>query len=162
MIDIANRQDRRIPIAKVRALAGRILEGEGREGDLSFCFVDNATIHALNRRYLRHDFATDVLAFPMDGTLIGEVVVSVDYAIAEAARRGIPWEEELLRYVAHGTLHLLGYDDHSPRAKKEMWTRQERYLTGPPSERAPGAGPAGDRASSPRRRRRSRPRSPSP
>ena len=55
-------------------------------------------------------------------------MISTDYAAAEARKRRIPVEEELLRYVAHGVLHLLGYDDHAPADKRRMWERQERYL----------------------------------
>jgi probable rRNA maturation factor len=55
-------------------------------------------------------------------------VISAEYAVAEAGKRKIPVEEELLRYVAHGILHLLGYDDHRPADKKRMWSRQEREL----------------------------------
>lgn len=129
MIFVADLQKRRIPAAKIRRLARCILRGEGAgAASLSFAFVDDREIRKLNRKFLRHDFATDVLAFRLDGDVLGEVVISTDYAAKEARKRGIPWEEELLRYVAHGTLHLLGYDDHDPRKKRIMWKRQEEYL----------------------------------
>lgn len=126
---IANLQKRRLPVAKVRRLARRILRGEGAgAANLSFAFVDDREIRKLNRKFLRHNVATDVLAFRIDGDVLGEVVISTEYAAKEARKRGIPWEEELLRYVAHGTLHLLGYDDHDPRKKRIMWKKQEGYL----------------------------------
>lgn len=125
MIYVANLQKKsRVPRAKVVRLAGRLL---GRR-NLSVAFVTNAEIRRVNRRFLKHDYPTDVLAFRLDPPLFGEVVVSAEYAAAEAGRRGIPVEEELLRYVAHGILHLLGYDDHDPREKARMWARQEREL----------------------------------
>jgi probable rRNA maturation factor len=125
MIHLTNRQRRvRIPAARVRRLAARIA---GRRS-LSIAFVGNAEIRRLNRRFLGHDYATDVLAFPLGTDLFGEVVVSAEYAAAEARRRGIPLEEELLRYVVHGILHLLGYDDHRPADRRRMWVRQEREL----------------------------------
>ena len=52
-----------------------------------------------------------------------ELVVSAEYAVGEASKRKITVEEELLRYVAHGILHLLGYDDHRPSDKATMWKR---------------------------------------
>jgi len=113
-----------IPAAKVRKLAVQIL---GRK-NLSVAFVTNAAIRKINRTFLRHDFATDVLSFPLDSDLVGELVISAEYAVGEAAKRKIPVEEELLRYVAHGVLHLLGYDDHRPADRKRMWARQEREL----------------------------------
>ena len=113
-----------IPAAKVRRLAGQIL---GKRS-LSVAFVTNAAIRKINRKFLNHDFATDVISFPLGTDLVGELVISAEYAVAEAAKRKIPVEEELLRYVAHGILHLLGYDDHRPADKKKMWARQEREL----------------------------------
>jgi probable rRNA maturation factor len=55
-------------------------------------------------------------------------VISTEYAMAEAKARGIAAAEELLRYVAHGILHLAGYDDHAPADRRKMWRRQEMYV----------------------------------
>lgn len=125
MIHVTNEQKKiRIPIANVRRLAIQIL---GRK-NLSIAFVTNAAIRKINRKFLKHDFATDVISFPLDSDLVGELVISAEFAAAEAAKRRIPVEEELVRYVAHGILHLLGYDDHRPAERKRMWARQEREL----------------------------------
>ena len=125
MIHLTNEQKKvPIPAAKVRRLSAQIV---GRR-NLSIAFVTNAAIRKINRKFLNHDFATDVISFPLGTDLVGELVISAEYAAAEAAARKIPVEEELLRYVAHGILHLLGYDDHRPADKKRMWSRQEREL----------------------------------
>ncbi len=126
MVQIANAQKKvRIPQRKVRRLARRLL---GKRG-LSLAFVTDAAIRRLNRRFLGHDRPTDVLAFRLDpGPLLGEVVVSAETAAREARRRALPAEEELLRYVAHGILHLLDWDDRRPRDRARMWARQEREL----------------------------------
>lgn len=129
-VEIANRQKRlAIPRAPLRRLCRAILEGEGAKRRLTFAFVDGATMRRLNRRHLRHDFDTDVLAFPLSEES-GEIVISTDFAAREAKRRGLSAREELLRYAAHGMLHLLGYDDHRPRDRARMWAVQERYLRG--------------------------------
>ena len=91
--------------------------------------MTNAAIRKINRRFLKHDFATDVISFPLGTDLLGELVISAEFAVGEAAKRKIPVEEELLRYVAHGILHLLGYDDHDPADRAAMWARQERELS---------------------------------
>lgn len=125
MIHLTNEQSRLpIPSAKVKRLATQLL---GKKS-LSIAFVTNAAIRKINKQFLKHDFATDVLSFPLGTDLFGELVISPEYAIGEARKRGIPAEEELLRYVAHGILHLLGYDDHEPADRKRMWARQEREL----------------------------------
>ena len=90
-------------------------------------------IAALHRQYLDVPGPTDVISFPLEdelavGALLGEVVVSADTAAREARARRLPFERELLLYVAHGTLHLLGYDDHAPRDRARMHRRQERLL----------------------------------
>lgn len=135
MIHIANLQKKiRIPTSRLKTLVAKILKGE-KAGDLtlSFAFVGNRRIRTLNRRFLQHDYATDVIAFALGepgeaGGVHGEVVISAEFAGKEARTRGIPVQEELLRYAAHGVLHLLGYDDHTPAKKKMMWARQEKYL----------------------------------
>lgn len=125
MILIANLQKSvRIPRAKVEAIGRRLL---GKRS-LSVAFVTDVQMRRVNRRFLRHDYVTDVLAFRLDGDPFGEVVVAPGVARREAARRGIPVEQELLRYVLHGILHLLGYDDRRPRDRRRMWARQEREL----------------------------------
>ena len=126
MIHLTNEQSRvRIPSLKVRRLATQI---HGKKS-LSIAFVTNAAIRKINKRFLKHDFATDVISFPLGTDLVGELVISAEFAVGEAAKRKIPVEEELLRYVAHGILHLLGYDDHRPADRTAMWKRQERELS---------------------------------
>jgi probable rRNA maturation factor len=85
-----------------------------RTAAVSVAIVDDATIHDLNRRYLSHDWPTDVLSFLLDegdGHLEGEVVISADTAAAVAAELGWPASAEQLLYVIHGMLHLVGYRD---------------------------------------------------
>jgi len=122
-----------IPIdrGRVRDIARAVLEGEGvNDYELSVAFVDNPTIHRLNKQYLDHDEPTDVLSFPYSGAgakkLEGELVIGVEVAKAEADERGHDVQAELALYVIHGLLHLCGYDDKSPGAEKEM-REQERY-----------------------------------
>lgn len=141
MIHLTNEQKSvAIPALRVRRLAAQIL---GRR-NVSIAFVTNAAIRKINRRFLKHDFATDVISFPLGTDLLGELVISAEYAKAEAARRNIPVGEELLRYVAHGLLHLLGYDDHRPADRERMWARQERELRRSLASRR-GAGRRGSR-----------------
>jgi probable rRNA maturation factor len=117
---------------RLEAVVRAILEGERiHSARVSVAIVDNPTIHRLNRDYLQHDEPTDVLSFVLEEnekTLDGEVVVSVDTAAATAARFGWATADELLLYVVHGTLHLLGYDDQSPDALSEMRERERHYL----------------------------------
>jgi probable rRNA maturation factor len=118
--------------ARMRSTARTVLEGEGvSDADISLAFVDNATIHGLNQRYLGHDELTDVLSFPLSEggrRLAGEVVIGAEVARAQAEERGHDLQAELALYVIHGLLHLCGYDDESTAAAKEMRAREQHYL----------------------------------
>lgn len=98
---------------------------------ISLAIVDDPTIHDLNRRFLNHDYATDVLSFPLierDGHLEGEVILSADTAAAEAAEIGWPAAAEQLLYVIHGMLHLVGYRDKTPEDVQAMRAAEEKHL----------------------------------
>jgi probable rRNA maturation factor len=118
---------------RMREAARRVLEGEGvGNAEISLAFVDNATIHRLNLRYLGHDEPTDVLSFPLSegrsGKLSGEVVIGAEVAREQAERRGHDVQAELALYVIHGLLHLCGYDDHEPADADDMHERERHYL----------------------------------
>ncbi len=133
-VAIANRQ-KALPAA--RALWRRMLRAAApaawKKARLSVTVVGNEEILDLNRRFTGRSGDTDVLAFALgegdspDGT-VGEIIVCASRAAAEARARSVPPEEELALYVAHGFLHLLGYDDHSPGDRKRMYAAEETLL----------------------------------
>ena len=98
---------------------------------VNLLLVDDAAIRELNRRFLNHDWATDCITFPLersDHALEGEIVVSTQTACRQAPQYGLTPAEELLLYVIHGALHLVGYEDTSEAARAEMECRQQEYL----------------------------------
>ncbi|MBS0209796.1 MAG: rRNA maturation RNase YbeY [Planctomycetes bacterium] len=106
-------------------------QAEVERAIISLAVVDDPTIHELNRRFLAHDYATDVLSFALDDeddALDGEVIVSADTAATTAERLNVRPEDELLLYVVHGTLHLVGYDDLEPELKTMMRRREREVL----------------------------------
>jgi probable rRNA maturation factor len=122
-----------LPYPQLREAARAVLEGEKvPEARVSLAFVDNPTIHNLNKRFLNHDEPTDVLSFPVSGpgarTLEGEIVIGAEVAKAQAEERGHDVAVELALYVIHGLLHLCGYDDHSEKERKAMRERERQYL----------------------------------
>jgi probable rRNA maturation factor len=100
--------------------------------ELSVLLTDDPGIHELNRDHRQTDKPTDVLAFPMDESvpdpagILGDVVISLDTAERQARARRRPLLEEVRFLLAHGVLHLLGYDHAEPGEKREMvaMTRQ--------------------------------------
>lgn len=108
-----------------RAVRHLLQESRVLRAEISVAIVDDPTIHQLNRQFLQHDYPTDVLTFPLEspeenGLLAGEIIVSWDTAQRHAAELGLSAEGELLLYVVHGTLHLLGFDDHEAEEAAAM------------------------------------------
>ena len=119
----------------VRAARAALASQPGpHEGELSISFVDDAEIAELNLRWLDRAGPTDVIAFSLGSpeSVLGDVYVSVDTATANAAGLEIAAEEELLRLVIHGTLHVLGHDhpEGAGRESSEMFRLQEELLRG--------------------------------
>jgi probable rRNA maturation factor len=118
---------------RMREVVRAVLEGESvADAEISLAFVDNPTIHQLNRRYLQHDEPTDVLSFPLSEPgsrkLAGELVISVEVAQTQAQDRGHDVHTELALYVIHGLLHLCGYNDAAPAGQGAMRQRERHYL----------------------------------
>ena len=100
---------------------------------ISVAVVDDPTIQQLHRDYLQIDEPTDVMSFVLDRTddlLEGEVIASADTAIAAAPQFGLAPSDELLLYVIHGTLHLVGFDDVTPEKQVEMRRQERAHLQG--------------------------------
>jgi probable rRNA maturation factor len=118
---------------RMREIVRTVLDGENETlAEISLAFVDNATIHTLNKRYLQHDEPTDVLTFPLSepgaSKLSGELVVGAEVAVTQARQRGHDVQAELALYVIHGLLHLCGYDDHDEAEARRMRARERHYL----------------------------------
>ena len=115
----------------MKAVRAVLRSAQIARGEISLTIVDDARMQELNREHLEHDYPTDVLSFLLDRSddrLDGEIIVSADYAAAEADRYGWGKENELLLYVVHGALHLIGYDDTTPEAAAEMRAQERLQL----------------------------------
>ncbi len=119
----------------IRRLAQSILVKAGQPtADLSLSLVGETRMRSLNRQYRGRDYPTDVLAFPMEqiGTstavFLGDVVICVPVAIGQASRFENTADQELLRLLIHGTLHLLGYDHEKSTKEATRMQRKERRI----------------------------------
>ena len=117
-----------------------MLTGGSQEAEVSLTLVDDARIHELNRDYRGVDRPTDVLSFALqeetedepdildfEDDLLGDIIISVERARAQAEEYGHSFERELVYLAVHGTLHLLGYD-HMEEKDKEVMRRQEEAV----------------------------------
>ena len=135
MIPVSNRQRRvKVTARDVRAVIAAVYAAEeAGEPDISVALVNDRVIREVNRNYLNHDWATDSIAFSYEGdpspdAVMGEVIVSGETALRVANELGKDPRYELLLYVAHGTLHLLGWDDETPVMRRRMNARADRIL----------------------------------
>ncbi|MDP2981418.1 MAG: rRNA maturation RNase YbeY [Candidatus Omnitrophota bacterium] len=135
-IDIQNLQNiAKIDKNKILECADYVLKAMGEtDAELSLVLVNDMYIRNLNWKYRRNDSATDVLAFPMrdsrglSGSVLGDVVISVETAKREAGKRKKDLQEEMNLYFVHGILHLLGYDDEKIRKRKKMKAKEQEIL----------------------------------
>jgi len=123
----------RIPRKDIAELVEFVAAGEGAPvAEADIAFVDAAEMAALHRRHLGHAGPTDVLSFDLSDAdrrgIVAQLVICGDIAAKEAAARGIPPRRELMLYIIHGLLHLMGYEDQSVRGAARMLARQEELL----------------------------------
>ncbi len=98
-------------------------------GEVSIAFVSNQQIKELNSKYRDKDQTTDVLSFPIDDEMLGDIIISAKRAAEQALEYGHSLKRELAYLTVHGMLHLFGYDHQSEEEKKEMRQKEERVLT---------------------------------
>jgi probable rRNA maturation factor len=133
-IAVHNRQSRvRVDKRLLKKAVRLILKDVGIEsGEISIAIVDDPTIAHVHGEFLGDNTPTDVISFVLDSSasrLEGEVVASADTAMTRASEYDWAPEEELLLYVVHGLLHLTGYDDITPKARKTMRKKEQHYLS---------------------------------
>ena len=118
MIEIINRQRRnRINAKRWREFTAAALRAIKRDqAKVAIVFANDPIIRKLNRQFRRKDYATDVLSFPNNpepferANHLGEVVISVQRAAAQAKVNGLTFANEVEQLILHGLLHLCGYD----------------------------------------------------
>lgn len=103
-------------------------------GSISIAIVGDEQMAQLHEQYKDVPGTTDVLTFdladePEEGVVEGEVIICLDEARRQAKQRGHSVRNEMLLYVVHGLLHLLGEDDHDPQAYAQMHAREDAILT---------------------------------
>jgi len=123
-ITIINWQPIKISHSWVRKIAKRTLElsnVDPKKVSFSLVFVDDEKIKEYNKAYRHEDTFTDVLAFTYgEKNYLGDVIISVERAKAQAPLFGFSFEKELALLIIHGILHLLGYKDNSEKERKKM------------------------------------------
>jgi rRNA maturation RNase YbeY len=128
-----------LPITGIEELAILVLSDMLNDRDerpdvvhLNIVFLSDKDIHEMNMEYLGHDYPTDAITFTLENTgteLEGEVYVGAETAAVQATEFNVSFENEIMRLVVHGCLHLLGMDDKTSAEKELMTQEEDRYLT---------------------------------
>jgi len=115
-----------------------VIQSEKKKtGNINFIFCSDEYLLSLNEKYLNHHYYTDVLTFDQSSdrqTVSGDIYISVDRVKENAVthqkseHQKAKTENELYRVMIHGILHLLGYDDKTPSAKKKMRAKEDECL----------------------------------
>ncbi len=119
----------------LRRVTQFVLELTGySSAQVSLSLVGKTRMRSLNRTYRQRDYPTDVLAFPMEEAtqspqpFVGDVVICVPVALSQASHFGNTPDEELLRLLIHGILHLLGYDHETTERDARRMKRKEHEI----------------------------------
>ncbi len=120
-------------LEKTTQWLNRIAEQESKEIiSLDYVFCNDEYLHNINVEYLSHDTYTDIITFdlgvPDDNFISGEIYISIDRVRENAQTHGTLYKDELLRVVAHGLLHLIGYPDKSEKEALLMRGKEEAAL----------------------------------
>ena len=108
-----------------------IILSEGRLlGELCYIFCDDDYLLEINRKFLQHNYYTDIITFDYtDGKVIsGDVYISIDRVNENSETFGVSFDNELLRVMAHGVLHLLGYGDKENDEIKIMRSKEDEKI----------------------------------
>lgn len=107
-------------------------EAEGFSIDsLNFIFCSDQYLLQINRDYLQHDYFTDIITFDnseAENILEGDIFISVDRVLDNATHLQTSFFQELLRVIAHGVLHLIGFDDKDEISKNTMRLMEDKFL----------------------------------
>ena len=118
-------------LRKKKIWLNSISKNEGKDiGSLNFLFVDDKEMLKYNKKYLQHESYTDIITFDnsLNNKIAGDIVISLERVNENAKYYQVSYNYELERVMAHGLLHLLGYNDKSKEEKKIIRKKENYYL----------------------------------
>ncbi len=109
----------------------QVVKNEGKSVEhLSYIFCTDEYLLDINKKYLQHDYYTDIITFPyQQGEILeSDIFISIERVTENAQLFNIPIDQELRRVMVHGVLHLIGFDDHGDENQKLMRQKENEYL----------------------------------
>ena len=97
---------------------------------LVFLFVDDNEILEMNKKFLKHDYYTDVITFGelKDKKISGDIAISIERVLDNSKTYGVEFEDELKRVMVHGLLHIMGYNDKASSDKTLMSKKEKKAI----------------------------------
>lgn len=121
-----------LPRTQLKSFLKELFCKEGKVlGELNYIFCSDEYLLDINRRFLNHDYYTDIITFDISESshqTKGEIYISIDRVVDNARELGQPVQRELLRVIFHGALHLCGYKDETKAQKIQMRSKEDYYL----------------------------------
>ena len=117
---------------RLKAWIKEFVSNHGKKvGELAFIFCSDEKILEVNQNFLQHDYYTDIISFDYcEGEIVsGDIFISVERVAENATSHNAEYNTELLRVLAHGVLHLIGFQDKSPKKKKEMTENEDLCIS---------------------------------
>ena len=101
-----------------------------RVGEIAYIFCSDEKILEVNRQFLQHDYYTDIITFDYteNGKINGDIFISVDTVKSNAEKFNVTFDNELMRVIIHGVLHLTGQNDKTPETEKVMHQKEDIAL----------------------------------
>jgi probable rRNA maturation factor len=141
-VAFANRQrTKKINLRLLNRMVNALLANlEVGEAEIGICLIATPEMTQLNETFLKHKGSTDVITFDYAAPekrkaesgkrkyLYGEIFVCMDEAVSQARKFGTSWQSEIIRYIIHGVLHLLGFNDSSAGTRRKMKREENRRL----------------------------------
>ena len=118
-------------LRKKKIWLNSISKNEGKDiGSLNFLFVDDKEMLKYNKKYLQHESYTDIITFDnsLNNKIAGDIVISLERVNENAKYYQVSYNYELARVMAHGLLHLLGYNDKNKEEKIIIRKKENYYL----------------------------------
>jgi len=132
-IGLKNRQlvKGKIDLSKVNTLVREIIRKENKKlGEIEIVFLKDAEILEINKKFLKHNYFTDVITFGynMKDKICGDICISIESVARNAIKYKEIFSRELMRVIAHGLLHMIGYEDADQESKDRMRDKENFYL----------------------------------
>ena len=117
--------------SKIKVWLNNIIKEEGvKTGTITYLLINDKEMLAYNQQFLQHDTLTDVITFENKDVnkISGDIIISIERIYENAEKYKVVFTKELYRVMAHGLLHLLGYNDKSNKEAEEIRKKENYYL----------------------------------